>query len=234
MTENNLSEKSFEALKRAKETHKLIKWESLINDNSFESKAALQLADDVRNGKFKVPESELPVDFHQFYGIFKDGCKEIVSRDLINEEFGITHDWAFNCMVSNYPTISFSEHFKHFFSIINNDTTYLPSSQALRQLLDYYLQYDNPQNDLTCNRPILLQNDYAKWISENKIFRNYKLGDKIENKKISKLFFEKDLIYTISNILVRYNKRLYYPLVPLKLVSDYDNSFKMNDFLIVI
>lgn len=230
----NLSNKSVEALKRAKETHKLIKWESLINDNSFESRSALQLAEDVRKGKFKVPNSNIPVDFHQFFGIFKDTCKDIVCRDIVNHDYGIKHDWAFNCVVSNYPTISFSEHFKMFFSTINDDPVYLPSSQALRQLLDYYLSFDNPEEELTCNRPLLLQQAYSKWISENKIFRNYKLSDQINKKDIGKLFFEKDLTYTISNILVFYNKRVYYPIVPVKLISDYDNSFKMSDFLIVI
>ncbi len=231
-----MSQESLEALFSLASQTKTIPWQSLLQDNSRDSREALKLAQDVDNGKFDVSGSRLPIDFHQFYAIFKDITNDIPWRDAVNAEYSITHDWAFNCMASNYPVISFSEHFRRYLSVLGDSLadSYFPSPRILKHLIDFYLTFDSPEEDLSFLRPLALKTAYDQWYQNNRVYRNYKFTDLVEKPDRCTQFFSGELTNTYSGVCVHYNGRVYYPIVPVKFVNNPVNLFKLSDLMFII
>ena len=232
----SLSQENLEALFTVFAKTKTISWQSLLNDNSRDSREALKLARDIDEGKFDVAGSRLPLDFHQFYAIFRDTTNDIPWRDGINQQYGIKHDWAFNCMSSNYPVISFSHHFRRYLSILGDSLgdAYFPSPRVLKHLIDFYLSFNHPEEELSLLRPLALQTAYQDWYGKNRVYRNYKFTELVDKPEVSSWFFSGELINTFGGICIHYNSRVYYPIVPVKFINNPINLFKLTDFMFVI
>lgn len=228
-----LSQESLESIFRVNAKTKTVQWQALLNDNSRDSREAIKLAADVAAGKFDVAGSRLPVDFHQFYAIFRDKTNDPTWMNSLNAEHGITHDWAFNCIVSNYPVVSFSEHFAKFVQTINRHT-YFPSANSLRLLVEFYLTFPDPEQNITCNRPDSLKKAYVEWLGVNKSYRRYKHMDVVDKQNCALSFFNNKLSPGPSGVEVNYNGRIYYPLVPIEFVTTTKNFFQLTDLIFIL
>ncbi len=228
-----ISQEFLESIFHVNSKTKTIQWQSLLNDNSRDSRSALKLADDVAAGKYDVGGSRLPIDFHQFYAIFRDKTDDQTWVDIVNMDHTIMRSWAFNCIVSNYPTVSFSDHFSKFISTIN-DRAYFPAVNALRLLIDFYLTFDNPTEDITCTRPEALRSAYAEWIGKNKTYKRYKHLDVTDKPNHALSFFNNKLSPSFSGVQVSYNNRVYYPLVPTELVNNSKCYFHLSDLIFIL
>lgn len=196
-------------------------------DRSLES--AQRLRENLDLGIFKIPMSDLPMDFHRFHAVFRDTAFGDW-RDLMCQEYGINHVWAFNMMTSNYPTLSVPRSlvslnrilFKQDHPVAVREWKYLLAfveTFADEEALGVYLK---------CTASSKIRRQYDRFVQMNglKIPRYTQLAE-VGEQQLALDFFRQQVLMATPMKAVMYKSRAFFPLAPKQMLTEKSKQFKI-------